>query len=454
MKRAALLLAACTAFSSPAFAHPDGVGLAEADATPAATAPPRDKVKLIQAGWLLAVPGEKPLREQTVVIRNDRIQRVDRGFTASVAITDADVEVVDLRDRFVLPGLMDMHVHLAMNSGGEAAFKIRNVADDLEGASAAQRHDVTQLVDAIGNARKTLMAGYTTVRDVGSYGWNSVVLRDAVAAGKFKGPRILTAVSILRPNSGTGPGACSGVESCRTATRRQIDMGADLIKIYSTCSGSQPCGLQGAPPTFLDDELKAIVETAHSRQLRVAAHAHGEEGIRAALRAGVNSIEHGSYTPADAIAMFKKNGTFLVPTLSVQDNIRKDILTAKGPMLAVMQNFLEKHGARMMAAYRAGVKIAAGSDAGVGVHGNNARELELYVLQGMPAADAIKAATVHGAELIGRDKDLGTIETGKIADIIAVGADPIADITALQHVSFVMKDGQVYRNDAATAEKP
>ena len=138
----------------------------------------------------------------------------------------------------------------------------------------------------------------------------------------------------------------------------------------------------------------------------------------------------------------------------MQDNIRKDILTAKGPMLAVMQNFLEKHGARMMAAYRAGVKIAAGSDAGVGVHGNNARELELYVLQGMPAADAIKAATVHGAELIGRDKDLGTIETGKIADIIAVGADPIADITALQHVSFVMKDGQVYRNDAATAEKP
>jgi imidazolonepropionase-like amidohydrolase len=451
MKMLAIVAAVCVAITSPVCAHPDGFGLPEVETPRTATTPSRDKVKLIQAGWLLAVPGQQPLRTQTIVVRNDRIERIENGYTAPQAIPDAEVEVIDLQSSFVLPGLMDMHVHLSKTSPGETPFRIRNVSDDLEGASVAQRNDLTELVDAIGNAHKTLMAGYTTVRDLGGYGWNSVALRDAIAAGKFDGPRILTAVSILRPSSGSSAGACSGVESCRTATRRQIEMGADLIKVYLSCSGSQPCGYQGAPPTFLDDELKAIIETAHSRQVQVTTHAHGEEAIRAALRAGVNSVEHGSFTPADAIETFKKTGTFLVPTLSVQDNIRKDIITAKGPMLAVMQNFLDKHGPRMMAAYRAGVKIAAGSDAGVTAHGRNARELELYVLQGMPANDAIKTTTVNAAALIGREKDLGTIETGKIADIIAVGADPIADIKALQSVSFVMKDGRVFRNEAAAS---
>lgn len=454
MKRLTLWLAACAAICTPALAHEERAEAPAAAAAP--TAPARDKVKLIQAGWLLGVPGQQPQRERTIVVRNDRIERIERidsGYTAPETIADADVELIDLRDRFVLPGMMDMHVHLSSNSRGDAPFKIKYAANDLPGASVEERDDVTHLVDAIGNARKTLMAGFTTVRDLGSAGWNIVALRDAVAAGKLEGPRILTAVSIVRPGAGTGPGACSGVEGCRRVTRQQIDMGADLIKIYATCSGSLPCGLQYAPPVFLDDELKAIVETAHSRQLRVAAHAHGEEGIRAVLRAGVNSVEHGSYTPADSFETFKKNGTFLVPTMSVHDNIEKDIKTATGPMRAVMQNFLDKHGPRMMAAWRAGVKIAAGTDAGVSVHGENARELEYYVHEGMPAADAIKAATVNAASLIGREQDLGTIEKGKIADIIAVSADPLADITALQHVDFVMKDGRVFRDDQA-AKRP
>lgn len=452
MKRLSLLLAAYAAVCCPALAHPGEFGLPEPDAN--SHAPVRDKVVLVQAGWLLAVPGAAPARERTIVVRNDRIERIDTGYTRPETITNADVSVLDLRNRYVLPGLMDMHVHLSMNSGSETAFRIRGVSDEIEGATAAQRNDVTQLIDSELNARKTLMAGYTTVRNVGSEGWHIVALREAIAAGKLEGPRILTSVATLYPGSDDGSGACSGVESCRRATRRQIDMGADLIKIYASCSGSRPCGRQDAPPTFLPDELKAIVDTAHSRQLRVAAHAHGEAAIRAALDAGVNSIEHGSFTPPDAIPIFKKTGAFLVPTLSVQDNIRKDIVTAKGSMLAVMQNFLAKHGPRMMAAYRAGVPIAAGSDAGIGVHGNNARELELYVKEGMPAADAIKAATVNGARLIGRDAELGTIEPGKIADIIAVGVDPLADITALQHVSFVMKDGHVFRDDLAPAESP
>jgi len=452
MKRAALLLATCAALCSPAFAHPGEFGLPEPEAM--AATPARDKVVLVQAGWLLAVPGSAPQRERTIVVRNDRIERIDAGYTRPDTIGDADTQIVDLHNRYVLPGLMDMHVHLSMNSGGQPAMRIGGVSDEIAEGDATQRRDVTQLVDSIGNAQKTLMAGYTTVRDVGGEGWHIVALREAIAAGKLEGPRILTSVATLYPGSDNGSGSCTGVESCRRATRRQIDMGADLIKIYASCSGSRPCGRQDAPPTFLDDELKAIVDTAHSRQLRVAAHAHGEAATRAALGAGVNSIEHGSFTPPDAIALFRKNGAFLVPTLSVQDNIRKDIVTAKGAMRAVMENFLAKHGPRMMAAYRGGVPIAAGSDAGIGVHGNNARELELYVKEGMPAADAIKAATVNGARLIGRAAELGTIEAGKIADIVAVGADPLADITALQHVSFVMKDGHVYRDDATRAGGP
>ncbi len=444
IKRMLLALVVTASLAVPALAGND-------TPTPATTTPAvaRDKVKLIEAGWLLAVPGQPPLRQRTIVVRNDRIDRIDTGYTDPGSITGADVERIDLRDRFVLPGLMDMHVHLASNSRDTPPFKIRYAADDLPDASVAQRNDVTRLVDAIGNARKTLMAGFTTVRDLGGAGWNMVALRDAVAQGLFPGPRILTAVTIVRPGGGNGPGACSGVEGCRRQTREQIDMGADLIKIYATCSGSLPCGLQFAPPVFLDDELKAIVEVAHSRQLRVAAHAHGEEGVRAALRAGVNSVEHGSYTPPDTYETFRKSGAFLVPTMSVHDNIEEDIKTADGPMRAVMQNFLDKHGPRMMAAWRAGVKVAAGTDAGVSVHGHNARELEYYVKEGMPAADAIKTATVNAASLIGRERELGTLEPGKLADIIAVGADPLADITALQHVSFVMKDGQVFRNDRA-----
>lgn len=449
LKPIACFLAVCTALCSPVHAHPREFGMPEQGEVKR-DAPARDNVKLIQAGWLLAVPGTTALRNQTIVVRNDKIERIDSGFTGAETFSDADVQIVDLRQRFVLPGLMDMHVHLSMNSGDDPAFRLKGVSDEVGGATADQRDDVTQLVDSIVNARKTLLAGYTTVRDVGSAGWHVVALREAIAAGKLDGPRILTSMATLYPGADNGPGACTGVESCRRATRRQIDMGADLIKIYASCSGSRPCGRQDAPPTFLDDELKAIVETARSRQLPVAAHAHGEAAIISALKAGVNSVEHGSFTPTEAVDLFKKQGTFLVPTLSVQDNIRKDIVTAKGPMLAVMQNFLGKHGPRMMSAYRAGVKIAAGSDAGIGIHGNNARELELYVREGMPAADAILAATVNAASLIGRDKDLGTIECGKIADIIAVAANPIADIRVLQHVFFVMKDGKIVRNDPAS----
>lgn len=408
-------------------------------------APPRDKVEIIYAGKLLTMADKTPRSNQTIVVRNGRIAQILPGFMKPSQITDADVSVVDLKDQTVLPGLMDMHVHLSFESGKEP-FKLPNVSDEFDADTAPQRDDVTHLVDGIENARRTLLAGFTTVRNLGSEGWHIAVLEEAIKEGRLVGPRIYNAFSPIYAGSDSGQGACTSVESCRRTTRRQIDMGADLIKIYATCSGGKPCGRQDAPSVFLDDELAAIVEVAHSRQLRVAAHAHGEQGIISALKAGVNSIEHGSYNTKESHALFIKNGAFLVPTMAVHDNIEKDILTAKGPMKAVMQNFLDKHGPRMMAAYRDGVMIAMGSDAGVSIHGNNAHELEYYVAEGMPAFDAIKAATVNGAALIGRSADLGTIEVGKIADIIAVKGDPLADISVLKAVDFVMKDGIVFKS--------
>ncbi|MES2059041.1 MAG: amidohydrolase family protein [Pseudomonadota bacterium] len=426
---------------------PIGQHLAAAQTAGAPAAPAASEVTVIHAGWILAVPGKPPLKDATIVVRDGRIASIESGFVTPAAGAGEAVDTIELRDGFILPGLMDMHIHLSVATGDDKALRLRNVSDELAGSTGANRDDVTALVDSITNARKTLMAGYTTVRDLGSSGWHIAALRDAINSGRLQGPRIFAAMNIIHPGSDDDPGACSGVENCIRATRRQIDMGADVIKVYASCSGSKPCGRQDAPGTFLPEELKAIVDTAHTRGLRVAAHAHSEAAIREALLAGVDSIEHGSYTPADAIPLLLARGAFLVPTLSVQDNIRRDIKTAKGDMRDVMANFLANHGPRIMAAYRAGVKIAAGSDAGIAIHGNNARELELYVQAGMPSIDAIKAATVNAAALLNRTKDLGTIEPGKIADIIAVRANPVSDITALRLVRFVMKEGVVYRND-------
>jgi len=420
----------------------------------AQAAPKQADVTVLHVGWLLAVPGQAPTRENTITIRDGRIARVDRGYIQPAIAPTDHVRTIELRDAFVLPGLMDVHVHLSSPSEPNKPFRLTGVSNELEATTAAQRNDVTQMVDAVANARKTLMAGYTTVRDLGSSGWHIAALRDGIAAGVFEGPRIFAAMNIIHPGSDEDAGACTGVESCRRAVRRQIDMGADVIKVYTSCSGSKPCGRQDAPPVFLPDELEAIVQTARSRQLRVAAHAHSEAAIREAAQAGVNSIEHGSYTPADVVPLLKSRGIFLVPTLSVQDNIRRDIRTATGAMHEVMANFLARHGPRMMAAYHAGVRIVDGSDAGITGHGDNARELELYVREGMPAADAIKAATVNAAALLQRETDLGTIEPGKIADIIAVPRDPLADISALRAVSFVMKDGTVYRDDRPVTGTP
>lgn len=404
---------------------------------------------VIHAGALLATPGKRPLGPSTIVIKGDRIEQVASGFVeADKLISDTDLEhlrLLDLKDQFVMPGLIDMHVHLSINPD-KAEPPQYGTSDQFVHEHEDVRNDSYALVTAIENANKTLQSGFTTVRNIGSYGWHIFALRDAINDGKLSGPRIYTAGHIIRVGADSGAGACTGVESCRRATRTQIDMGADVIKVYATCSGGKPCGTEDAPPVFLQDEIEAVVQTASSRNLKVAAHAHGSAGIRLAAASGVASVEHGSYNDKEARALMQKNGVFLVPTLSVQDRIRKDIETAKEPMLEVMQSFLDNHAPRMLEAYRSGVRIAAGSDAGIVEHGNGARELEIYVETGMTPEDAVIAATVNAAELLGQSRNLGTIETGKLADLISVAGNPLDDIQALKSVSVVIKDGKVVRD--------
>ena len=307
------------------------------------------------------------------------------------------------------------------------------------------RDDAYNFATAIGNAQKTLDAGYTTVRNVGSAGWHIFALRDAIRDGNLQGPRIIASGHSIRIGADSGGGACASVESCRRATREQFDMGADVIKVYATCSGSKPCGYESAPSVFVEDELRAVIETAATRDLKVAAHAHGTKGINLAASLGAASIEHGSYNDAESRKIMRKSDVFLVSTLSVQPRILKDIKEAKGAMLDVMQGFLDNHGQRMYESYKTGVQLAAGSDAGVSPHGKNAYEMEMYVKYGLTPAEAIKASTVNGARLIGMEDKLGTIEVGKIADLIAVEQNPLEDIKSLQDIAVVIKDGRIVK---------
>jgi imidazolonepropionase-like amidohydrolase len=404
---------------------------------------------IVHAGTLLAVPGEAPLEARTIVAKDGRIMDVLSGYVgateAAGGADEADVRFLDLRDSFVLPGLMDMHVHLSFEFGVDGQTNYGGAEEYLDQHGSA-KDDAYQFVDAVSNARKTLHAGFTTVRNVGSAGWHIFALRDAIRDGNLEGPRIIASGHTIRIGADVGSGACVSVETCRRATREQIDMGADVIKIYATCSGSKSCGHEDAPSVFLEDEIRAVIETAASRELKVAAHAHGTAGINLAASAGVASIDHGSYNDEESRKIMRRNGTFLVPTLAVQDNIRKDIEDATGSMRDVMHGFLDNHGPRMLAAHKAGVRIAAGSDAGVTKHGNNARELEIYVDYGLTPEEAIIAATVNAAQLLGKEDELGTIESGKIADIIAVAGNPLDDISVLITVRTVIANGRVIRN--------
>ncbi len=405
-----------------------------------------ERITIVYAGTLLAVPGEAPKARQTITIEGNRITAIDDGF-ADPANIAGQVTIIDLSDKFVLPGLMDMHVHLLGELGPNSRTEVLHVTTSMQALKGAL------------HAKRTLQAGFTTVRDLGGKPEAIYALRDAIGQGVVPGPRILAAGSTIAATGGHGDvdgvkaelltlwtprTICDGPYDCRRATRYAIKYGADWIKITAT-GGVLSDTATGTDQQMTNDELREIMDTAHKLGVKVAAHAHGTNGINAALNAGVDSIDHGSFLDDESIRLFKRTGAYLVPTLLPGHKVP--------PTMEGNPFFTEAIKAKALAAsaasranfgkaYKGGVKIAFGTDTGVTRHGANAEEFALMVGAGMSEMDAIRSATVVTAELIEMSDSLGTIEPGKLADMIAVDSSPLDDITVLEHVSAVIKDGQ------------
>lgn len=407
------------------------------------------QTQIIYAGQLLQIPGEAPLNKQTLVVVDGIITSVKSGFI-SVKVIDKDAQLIDLSQSFVMPGLMDMHVHLQHELGPK------------NDSQALRMSDADVLMASANYAEKTLMAGFTTVRDLGASPEQMYALRDAINKGWVKGPRIIASGSVsvtgghgdvdgISPELlelHTAKTICDGPYDCRRATRRAIKFGADVIKITST-GGVLSDTNTGTGQQMADDELKEVVDAAHALGRKVASHAHAADGINAALRAGVDSIEHGSYANKESIKLFKKSGAYLVPTLMAGDTVVNLAKTTDFMSDAIKTKAI-RVGVDMIAnfksSYKGGVKIAYGTDSGVSHHGNNGKEAVLMARAGMKHSDILKSATINSADLIGMGNSLGTLEVGKLADIIATDMSPLKDINALLSVGFVMKSGEVVKN--------
>jgi len=424
---------------------------ASAQSAPATTPQP-EPLTIIHAGTLLAVPGEQPRRNVTVVVRARRIAEVRDGF--------ADVpgaRVVDLRSATVMPGFIDMHVHM------------RGLDDRLQARLQAPLRDYEdEAYTAQINARRTLLAGFTTVRDLGNNPRLIFSLRDAINQGMFAGPTIVAAGQGISVTGGHGDprnglnrdlyhveaerviNTCNGPADCRRAVRDQIGLGAEVIKIAAT-GGVLSNVAGGLNQQMLPDEMAAIVETAKSFGRRVAAHAHGVDGVNAALRAGVDSIEHGTFTNDETFRLYRQTGAYFVPTMMAPAAALAD--GARGALTpAQYEKTKEAAGnirATMARALRENVKIAFGTDSGVSRHGDNGQEFALMVDAGMTPMAAIRAATVNAATLLGHQDRIGTIEPGKDADIVAVAGDPLQNIRLLENVQFVMRHGRVHKMGGA-----
>jgi imidazolonepropionase-like amidohydrolase len=416
-----------------------------AQGAPAPAANP--KAVVIHAGHLLDVKTGKTLSNQTIVIQGDKIASVKA--TSGDELLPTGATVVELPNATVLPGLIDAHTHLTMTTNfGYSALAISIPREALYGAR---------------NARVTLDAGFTTVRNVGASGFTDVALRDAINAGDVPGPRMLVSGPALGITGGhcdenllpfewhvQSEGVADGIEAVQRKTREVIKYGADLIKICAT-GGVLSHGDNPQAAQYTLEEMKAIVADAHRLGRKVAAHAHGSQGILWASEAGVDSIEHGSYIDDAAIAEMKKNGTYLVPTLYLMDWFFENAEKIGTPPELIAKGHEVMPAARknVARAFAAGVKIGFGTDAAVYPHGLNAHEFAVYVKLGMTPLQAIQTATINDADLLGWSDKVGTIEPGKWADIVAVDGDPLADITTLERVKFVMKGGEVVRNSYA-----
>ena len=403
----------------------------------------------VHCGRLFDATSTSVKTQQTVIIEDERIKEVRAGY--SDAPTGA--EVVDLKDHFVMPGFMDMHVHLEHQSNPKSyEERFRKNPADLA-------------YDAAVYAKTTLMAGFTTVRDLGGSGVN-VALRKAIDAGKVPGPHIFTAEKSIATTGGhadptngnshalmADPGPKEGVinspEEARKAVRQRYKNGADCIKITAT-GGVLSVAKDGQGPQFTDEELLAIIATAKDYGMTTAAHAHGKDGMLRAVKAGITSVEHGSYADDEVMDEMVKRGTYLVPTISAGEFVATKAMVRDYFPAIVVPKALEI-GPLMQdmtrRAYLKGVKIAFGTDAGVQPHGTNAREFVLMHKAGIPAAEAIIMATRVPAEMLNRTEDLGTVQAGRYADLVAVKTNPLTDIATLENIPFVMKAGKIYKSN-------
>lgn len=403
---------------------------------------------LIHAGRLIDGRTAEPRSKVSIYVDGGKIVRIDDGY-AKPAEGD---RLISLSDRTVMPGLMDMHTHL-MSQHSKDSYTERFF---MEQADYALRSTVY--------ARATLMAGFTTVRELGDNGVNSVSLRNAIEKGWIVGPRIFTAGKSIattgghadptnslrgdyRRDGGPVEGVINGIDDARKAVRQRYKDSANLIKLTAT-GGVLSLAANGQNPQFTETELQAIVETARDYDMTVAVHAHGTEGIRRAVLAGVTSIEHGTFISDEVIALMKEKGTYWVPTNMAGEWVAKKA-EEPGYFPEIVRPKAAAIGPQMKATfakgYAAGLKIAFGTDSGVSPHGENAHEFELMAEGGMPPMKAIQSATLVAAQLLRIEDRLGTIEAGKIADIIAVEGNPLDDIRAMRKVIFVMKDGTIHR---------
>ncbi len=401
----------------------------------------------LHCGSIVDTDTGKTSKEKTIIVSNNKIKSLQNGYVLG---TDADT-IIDLKDKIVLPGLIDMHVHLESEYNQQSYIK-RFTSNEADVA-----------FEAAVNAKKTLMAGFTTVRDLGGSGVN-ISLRKAVDRGLTAGPRIFTSGKALATTGGhadptngfrkelmgnPGPkeGVVNSVDDAKKAVRQRYKNGADVIKITAT-GGVMSLAKSGHNPQFTLEEIKAITSTAKNYGFSVAAHAHGDEGMKLAIKGGVNTIEHGSFMSEETMVLMKEYNCYLIPTISAGRHVAEK---AKQPGFlppVVARKALEigpKHQATMAKAYKKGVPMGFGTDAGVFPHGLNANEFEYLLDSGIPSKESLKQATIINAKLLDMANELGQLKEGFMADIIAVDENPIDNVKTLQNVTFVMKNGMIYK---------